>query len=240
MHAWGDEDVDWNGINDAARYIYNYLKWWRVPVRDCKEKFGTVRVYTGLSWERGWLLQHLFYPNYVYYQFPKWVRKLDYMFPTHWLNIVIVPFYKWLYKRAYGNALKKWPHLRMEILSAADYHELLKDHGIHTVRTSENGYAIHYDWHKDNYVYPEVEEYPLFEMSMDQLWDYLNKESPATSIVLNQDYEGIITAKVKYPTRDVMVSKGHTVPRAALLELAEIIEDEKEVEDEKSATTNAE
>lgn len=125
MHDWSDKNVDWKGISDAADYIYNYLRRWRVPVRDRKEKFGTVRVYLSLHWERGWLLQHLIYPNYVYYRFPKWVRKLDYLIPTHWLNIVITPFYKFLYRKAYANALKKWPHLRCEILHSADYPELL-------------------------------------------------------------------------------------------------------------------
>lgn len=126
MHDWSDESVDWKGISDAASYIYTYLKRWRVPVRDHKEKFGTVRVYTGLSWERGWLFMHLFYPGYMYYQFPKWVYRIDYMVPTHWLNLILVPFYCRLYRRAYQNAIKKWPHLRKEILVHADYAELLK------------------------------------------------------------------------------------------------------------------
>lgn len=125
MHTWGDESVDWTGISDAAEYIYNYLLRWHCPVRDHKEKWGTVRVYTSLHWERGWLFQHLFYPNYVYYQFPRWVRTVDYWIPTHWLNPILHPFYCWLYRRAYQDAILKWPHLRLEILNGADYDELL-------------------------------------------------------------------------------------------------------------------
>lgn len=159
MHHWGDENVDWQGISDAASYIYNYLKRWRVPVRDCKEKWGTVRVYTGLGWERGWLMNHLFKPGHMYYRFPRWVRTVDYWIPTHWLNPVLIPLHQWLYTRAYGNALRKWPHLRLEILSGADYSELLRKHGVHHIRTSENGYVIQYDWHPDNFKYPErIEE----------------------------------------------------------------------------------
>lgn len=159
LHDWSNDKVDWKGISDAASYIYNYLKRWRVPVRDHKEKYGTVRVYTGLGWERGWLFQHLLYPNYIYYQFPQWVRRIDYMIPCHWLNVILVPFYKYLYTRAYGNALRKWPHLRAEILRGADFNELLQKYGVHTIRKSANCYEIHYDWHPDNYVYPDpVEE----------------------------------------------------------------------------------
>lgn len=157
MHSWGDESIDWGSIGAAAQYIYTYLRRWRVPVRDCKEKWGTVRVYTGLQWERGWLFMHLFKPGHMYWRFPRWLRTVDYWIPTHWFNSIIHPFYKWLYTRAYGNALRKWPHLRLEILSGADYHELLGKYGVHTVRTSKNGYEIHYDWHPDNYVRPPKE-----------------------------------------------------------------------------------
>ncbi len=158
MHDWSDESIDWKGINDAAEYIYMYLRRWRVPVRDYKEKFGTVRVYTGLYWERGWLLMHLLKPGHVYWRFPRWLRTVDYWFPTHWLNPVIHPFYCWLYIRAYRNALRKWPHLRLEILCGADYSELLSEFGVHHVRTSENGYKIIHDWHPDNYKRPVEEE----------------------------------------------------------------------------------
>lgn len=125
MHIWGDTGVDWKGIESAAEYIYDYLLRWHVPVRDYKEKYGTVRVYTGLHWDRGWLLNHLFYPNHVYYRFPMWVRKMDCWIPTHWLNPILHPFFCWLYRRAYKNSITKWPHLREEILSGADYSELL-------------------------------------------------------------------------------------------------------------------
>lgn len=125
MHKWGDPNVDFEEIDAAAEYIYMYLRRWRVPVRDYKEKYGTVRVYTGLHWERGWLFMHLFKPDHMYYRFPRWVRTVDFWIPAHWLNIVIHPLYKHLYTRAYGNALKRWPHLRREILSGADYSELL-------------------------------------------------------------------------------------------------------------------
>ena len=46
MHEWGDKDVDWDGINDAAEFIADRLtdhfEHW---VQQYKEKYGTVRVY---------------------------------------------------------------------------------------------------------------------------------------------------------------------------------------------------
>lgn len=128
MHSWGDTEVDWAGISDAAEFIYKYLiRWGHVPVRDHKEKYGTVRVYTTLGWERGWLIQHLFYPNHLYYRFPQWIRKIDYLIPTHWLNTFLYPYHKWLYRRAYDLAVQKWPHLFLEIVIHADYPELLSN-----------------------------------------------------------------------------------------------------------------
>lgn len=161
MHNWGDESIDWKGISDAASYIYYYLRRWRVPVRDHKEKYGTVRVYTGFGFERGWLFNQLLKPGHMYYRFPMWVRKIDYWIPIDWLNPVLIPFHKWLYTRAYGNAIKKWPHLRAEILYGADHYELLGKYGVHIVRTSENSNSIYFDWHPDNWQPPkEPDEIP--------------------------------------------------------------------------------
>jgi hypothetical protein len=38
MHNWGDDGVDWNGINDAANFIGNSLLFWgRINVSQYKE-----------------------------------------------------------------------------------------------------------------------------------------------------------------------------------------------------------
>lgn len=41
------------------------------------------------------------------------------------LNVIILPYHIWLYRRAYKNAIEKWPHIREEILNSADYYEYL-------------------------------------------------------------------------------------------------------------------
>jgi len=130
MHLWGDEDVDWAGINDAASYIAHYLlRYGRINVRDYKEKYGTVRIYCSLGWHQFHSVTH---PRYCYGQYPKWLWSLDCRFGSKVIapfNRIVIPYHAWLYRRAYKKAIKKWPHLIKEITVAADFPELLK--GLH-------------------------------------------------------------------------------------------------------------
>lgn len=121
MHVWGDENVDWDGINEAALYIGTTLiRYGRVPVTDMKEKWGTVRVYLTFGW---WTLYTVIRPNYMWVpKHLKWANKI----PMHWLNFIIVPLQMKLYRIVYKRAIKKWPHLKEEIISDADYPELLE------------------------------------------------------------------------------------------------------------------
>lgn len=126
MHFWGEESFDWKGLDQAGHLIEKHLLRWKVPVRDVKEKFGELRVYCSFGWERGWLFMHLFYPTYSYYQFPRWVRTIDFWIPCHWLNFMLVPLQQRAYRIAYSKAIKSYPHLRAEIIDAADWPELLE------------------------------------------------------------------------------------------------------------------
>ena len=131
MHRWGDDGVDWVGIDGAAEYIGQGLRFWRVDVRQWKEKYGAVRVYCslGIVW---W--PQLTHPGHVY---NRWPRSLDFIVHAYswWnpfyvarraVNLLVVPFHKWLYRRYYRRAVEKWSHLRREILCCADYPELLE------------------------------------------------------------------------------------------------------------------
>ena len=128
MHSWGDENVDWAGIDAATRYIGTTLCFWRVNVRQWKEKYGTVRVYCSLG--IGWWPQ-LTHPGHVWLRWPAWTKPIVYgrafQWPLRVLNVFAVPFHKWLYRRVYAQAVARWPHLREEILCAADFPELLRD-----------------------------------------------------------------------------------------------------------------
>lgn len=124
---WGDEGVDWEGINDAADFIADYCKKWGRLGGQSKEKFGTVRFYAmfGLS------LHSLFYPGHYYYRWPKWVTTFDlYAFTPICEKLGIHKLWnKWqkkVYSDAYLKAIHKWPHLRAEILCGADHVELVK------------------------------------------------------------------------------------------------------------------
>lgn len=130
MHNWSDEKVDWRGINEAADYIGLTLrKWGRVDVRDYKEKYGTVRVYCSLGW---YSLHSLTHPGHSWIRYKRegilwklnYSEKFNQVFRL--INYVVIPYHKWLYTYVYSRALKKWPHLRMEILVCADFDELLK------------------------------------------------------------------------------------------------------------------
>jgi len=128
VHDWSEENVDWKGINDAARFIAEYLRvWFRVPVRDYKEKFGTVRIYTGLGWTQ---FYQIFYPGYCWIK-PWWPNKLDHWLSYDtpvltWINRIVIPVHKWAYTRRYKQAVQKWPHLYNEIIAAADHGELFE------------------------------------------------------------------------------------------------------------------
>lgn len=127
MHSWGDEDVDWNGINDAAYYIAHWLKTWtRLNVLDYKEKFGTVRVYCSFGW---YGVYSIWRPSYCWY--PKWWPMRADMwigntFLFRLLNRLVIKVQHKAYAWRYKKAVEKWPHLRDEILSMADYGELFE------------------------------------------------------------------------------------------------------------------
>lgn len=165
MHDWSDKEIDWKGISDAASFMADYLtKWGRVPVRDHKEKYGTVRLYCSFGWSSVMDLTH---PGYAWVPYKRdgLMWKLCYSrslmpFLFNLLSYVVRPYHIYLYRRAYKLAIKKWPHLREEILRGADWCEYLEEFGWHRVRTSQNGYELHLDWHPDHYStkHPEPEE----------------------------------------------------------------------------------
>lgn len=142
MHNWGDQNVDWQGIEEAASFIGDYLlKHGRISVMQTKEKYGTVRVYCYLGWES---LHSITHPGYMYTQYPKILAELDYRIfgpIIRKFNKIVIPYQEYIYRKAYKKAIEKWPHLILEILDGADYDELLK------------GLSAEYDkYRKDNWV----------------------------------------------------------------------------------------
>lgn len=137
MHQWGDENVDWKGIDEVCDYIAKYSRRYGLIGGQIKEKWGTIRWYAHF----GHLSLHsIIYPGYVYSQFPNWLWKLDCNYIGPILRLFFEKaFVKWqtfIYNRIYQNCLKKWPHLRAEILIASDYPELIQ--GAIRIEETEN------------------------------------------------------------------------------------------------------
>lgn len=126
MHYWGEEDFDWEGLDWCVNYLHkNLVRWGRVQVRQTKEKYGTLRCYLSLGWE---MFHSITHPGHCFSRYPDWLWKLDCKYGRKiisLLNHIIVPYHKWLYRKLYQDCIKKYPHLRKEILCYADYSELL-------------------------------------------------------------------------------------------------------------------
>lgn len=129
MHTYYDDDadkIDWQGIEDAAYFIGWWLaRWGRMNVSQCKEKFGTTRVYCSFGWDS---LYSIYRPRHAW--IPSWwPHRLDFVISGTILPILnrfVIPIQERLYAWRYGQTIKKWPHLKEEILCGADYPELLR------------------------------------------------------------------------------------------------------------------
>jgi hypothetical protein len=127
MHMWGDEDFDWKGLDQAIRFIdTNLVRWGRISVRQSKEKYGTARIYCSLGWHQFHSITH---PRGVFNRYPRLLWDLDCKYGSKIVRFLfgwVVNYHCWLYRKVYSLAVKKWPHLKEEILCCADYDELLK------------------------------------------------------------------------------------------------------------------
>lgn len=130
MHRWGDNNIDWKGIDDAAYYIECFCKRWGRFGGQSKEKYGTVRFYPRFG---AYSIFSITHPGYVsYYSVPKWYKDFDIAYGNKIMHYSGLQYFfniwqPYVYGLAYRNALKKWPHLRAEILAGADYPEFIEE-----------------------------------------------------------------------------------------------------------------
>lgn len=127
MHDWSEKDFDWKGLDDAIRFIDFWLVFLgRINVRQSKEKFGTARIYCSLGWHQFHSITH---PRSAFNRYPKWLWKWDCDYGSKIVKFLfcwVVQYHAWLYRTVYWIAVRRWKHLREEILCCADYDELLK------------------------------------------------------------------------------------------------------------------
>lgn len=127
MHHWGDGFKYFSDVDEAAFEIGQFLRRYaRMSVTQTKEKYGTARVYCHFGWSQMFSITH---PGYVWSRYPQWLWKFDVYYISKIiqpLNLVVVPFHRFMYTLAYRLAIKKYPHIREEILGGADYPELLE------------------------------------------------------------------------------------------------------------------
>lgn len=128
MHIWGDEDFDWEALNEAADYIQNRCRQFARMGIWTKEKYGTLRVSTTCAYFIEYdFIHHIFYPGYVRYMFPEWFRvyidwplgkMLGKLGAIHLIQKYQNAVLKFFWKRA----AKKWPHISKEILDEYDFY----------------------------------------------------------------------------------------------------------------------
>lgn len=120
-----DEFPDYTAINECIKILHNYCRKWGRLGGQTKEKYGTIRFYANFG---SLNLHTLFYPGYVYNQFPKWLWSFDILCISKILNPFNRLFVKWqkfIYNKAYQKCLKLYPQTREALLLGADYPELI-------------------------------------------------------------------------------------------------------------------
>ena len=136
MHYWGDDWEYWDDLNRAIDEFAELSRKHPWPVRDIKEKYGTMRCYCSLGWDS---LHTIIHPRRIFCRWPKWIWRLNLkltsayaVFPLGWLwRKTVLPYSFWLckkrYRRAYKTVVNKYPHIAKELVCAVDYRELLED-----------------------------------------------------------------------------------------------------------------
>lgn len=127
MHSYGKwPDEYFDQVSDAAYEIGTFIsRWGRIGVSQTKEKFGTVRVYCYFGFDS---VHGLIWPRHCWIH-EWWPYRLDLLMSSllsKILNTIFLPYQRFIYRLAYKRAIKKYPHLRDEIFSCADFGEILE------------------------------------------------------------------------------------------------------------------
>lgn len=127
-HEWGDASFDWKGLDDAGVIIGQMCRRYGFFGGQIKEKWGCLRFYVNWS---SLSLHSIFYAGHYYREgrLSVWLDRIDikYIEPTleKFLGSIWFRWQRIVYNWAYQRALKKYPHLRDEILRDADCPEFI-------------------------------------------------------------------------------------------------------------------
>jgi hypothetical protein len=129
MSYYDDDTTDYAGMNSCQDILYHYSHRYGRFGGQIKEKYGTIRFYAVFNDQS---LHGLIFPGYCYKHknYPNWLWSLDIYYISEFIGKVFGrPLFWWrkqVYNYAYQQCLKKHPNLRRELLSSADYPELIK------------------------------------------------------------------------------------------------------------------
>lgn len=125
-HDWSETTFDWSGLSAAENDLTRICRRYGRLGGQSKEKFGQLRFYASFSSLSLHALTHPGWHHYAWY--PKWLISIDHKIRDFtWATGLTALFNAWqrfVYKHAYRYILKKYPTLREEIGSGADYPEL--------------------------------------------------------------------------------------------------------------------
>jgi hypothetical protein len=128
MHYWGDEDFDWEQLDEAIKMVASFMHFWgRIGVQS-KEKFGTARIYVTF-WDG--TFNGIIYPGYHFNQFPKWFWPIDYKISSfmRWIRLkkLVNRYQSKIYGMAYSKAIRAYPKVKIELVISADFEPLIKE-----------------------------------------------------------------------------------------------------------------
>lgn len=130
MHNWSDDSFDWEQLDEAIDMVASFMRFWgRIGVYS-KEKFGTARIYVSL-WDGS--LHGMLYPGYNLSKFPDWLWRCDVVYISSFIrwtrfNRLVNWYQEKIYSIAYSRALKRFPKMKIELVIAADFDELIKEY----------------------------------------------------------------------------------------------------------------
>ncbi len=135
-HRWGDEDFDWEALNEAMNDIFNFCKKWAYMHIHMKEKYGSIRYEFTFSYlVKSYIPLHdILKPGYLYIRYTNNEKLNNFIF---WLDrnmvgplirvmridALINKYRRWIFDKSIIKTVKKYPHIAEEILEDYPFEE---------------------------------------------------------------------------------------------------------------------